>query len=143
MILWAQNIFKRLDSSYNFNNIESNIRDTIDIALLILQSIEQLCNNEYTTTKKEADDSAITITKTNTKLVALTDSLNVILNSSTSRSHARKKISKSLDNNELSRLEELVTEVSVVKVNLKYFSKAAKDAKNTSNEKDQSLKNGN
>ena len=42
IILRAWNIFKKLNSSYNFDKIESNIGDTIDIVLLMLQSVEQL-----------------------------------------------------------------------------------------------------
>ena len=71
----------------------------------MLQSVEQSHNDEYTAAKKEANDSTIAITKTKMKLVALTDSLNAIRNSSSSHSCTRQKISKSLDNSELSRLE--------------------------------------
>ena len=140
MILWAQNIFKRLDSSYNFNNIESNIRDAINISLLILQSIEQSYNDEYTNVKKVADNSAIAITKTKMKLTALTDSLNVIHNSSSSCNCTRKKTSKSLDNSELRRIEDLISEVSTVKVDLDYLSKATKDTKDASNKKELEFK---
>ena len=70
------------------------------------------------------------------KLVALTDLLNVIHNSSSSRNSARKKISKSLDNSELRRLENLISEVSVVKVGLEYLSKAAKDTNDALNKKE-------
>ena len=74
----------------------------------MLQSVEQSHNDEYTAAKKEANDSTIAITKTKMKLVALTDSLNTIYNSSSSHGRSRKKTSKSLDDSELSRLEELV-----------------------------------